>query len=246
MSRKSKKRRRTRQRRPRQRPPAAPTPSEYRRNIRQADEILAKEGVEIRPDNWQQLALDWFTPHELERSELARYIADHGRKLGVPWAREFLRLEVFFQVEDYAQIIAHFDRALARYPRCALVEMWVADHVFRHAGDFWRARQMYRYAMGQLPDHAKPYYELGFMSHLLGDFSGALDWFNQAAERVADDDVELGARIFYNRGMMRYIVQGDKEAAIADVKEALKRKPDYSLAKGALRSLRGRIRWMPW
>ena len=150
MSRKSKKRRRTRRRRPRQRAPAAPTSSEYRRNICQADEILAKEGVEVRHDNWQQLVLDWFTPHAPERSELARYIADHESELGVPWAREFLRLEVFFQVEDYAQIIAHFDRALARYPRCALVEMWVADHVFRHAGDFWRARQMYRYAMDQL------------------------------------------------------------------------------------------------
>jgi tetratricopeptide (TPR) repeat protein len=247
MSRKSKKRKRTRQRRPRQRAPGALTSSEYRRNIRQADEILAKEGVEIRPDNWQQLALDWSTtPHAPERSELARYIADHESELGVPWAREFLRLEVFFQAEDYAQIIAHFDRALARYPRCALVEMWVADYVFRHAGDFWRARQMYCYAMDQVPEHGKSYYELGFMSHLLGDFSGALDWFNQAAERVADDDVEMGARIFYNRGMTRYLVHGDKGVAIADVKEALKRKPDYSLAQKALRSLRGRIRWVPW
>jgi len=246
MSRKSRKRRRTRQRRPEQRAPATLTPAEYRRNIRQADEILVKESVEIRPDNWQQLALDWFSLHEPERGELARYIADHGHKLGLPWAREFLRLQVFLQVEDHAQIVAHFDRALSRYPRCALVEMWVADYVFRHAGDFWRARQMYRHAIDQLPDHTKPYYELGFMSHLLGDFSGALDWFNQAAERVADDDVEMGARILYNRGMMRYLVQGDREAAIADVREALKRKPDYSLAEEALRSLRGRIRWVPW
>jgi tetratricopeptide (TPR) repeat protein len=246
MSRKSGKRRRTRRSRPKQRAPAAPTPSQYRRNIRQADEILAKEGVEIRPDNWQQLAPDWFTPHEPERGELARYIEAYEDRLGVAWAREMLRLEVFFQAEDYAQVIAHFDRALSRYPRCALVELWVADHVFRHAGDFWRARQMYRYAIDQLPDHAKPRYELGFMSHLLGDFPGALEWFNQAAERVADDDVEMGARVFYNRGMMRYLVQGDREAATADVKEALRRKPDYSLAKEALRSLRGRIRWVPW
>ncbi|MGD8465275.1 MAG: hypothetical protein PVI09_15530 [Anaerolineae bacterium] len=59
---------------------------DYRRNIRQADDILANEGVEVRADNWQELALEWFAPEEPERGELARYIADHERKLGIPWA----------------------------------------------------------------------------------------------------------------------------------------------------------------
>jgi tetratricopeptide (TPR) repeat protein len=243
MSRKSRKRKRTRQAQPRQQSRAS---SVYQRNIRQADDILAGEGVEIRSDNWQQLALDWFVPNEPERGELARYIADHEPELGVPWARELLRLEVFFQAGDYAQIIAHYDRAFSRYPRCALVEMWVADQIYRHASDFWRARQMYQYAVDHLPDHPKPYYELGFMSHLLGDFQGALDWFNQAADRMADDDVEMGARILYNRGMMRFALDGDREAAITDVQEALRRKPDYPQAKEALRGLRGKVRWVPW
>lgn len=220
--------------------------SEYQHNIRQADDILAKEGVEIRLDNWQQLALDWFAPQKPEQGELARYIAEHEHKLGIRWTRELLRLEVFFQVEDYSQIIAHYDQAFSHYPRCALVDMWVADQVFRYAGDFWRARQMHRYVIEHLPGHAKPYYELGFMSYLLGDFPGALDWFNQAAERVADDNLEVAARILYNRGIVRYLVEGDKEAAIADIEEALKCMPDYPQAKEALRGLRGRLRWLPW
>jgi tetratricopeptide (TPR) repeat protein len=124
--------------------------------------------------------------------------------------------------------------------------MWVADQVFRHAGDFWRARQMYRYVIEHLPGHAKPYYELGFMSYLLGDFPGALGWFNQAAERVADDNLEMAARILYNRGIVRYLVEGDKKAAIADVEEVLKRMPDYPQAQEALRGLRGKLRWVPW
>ena len=246
MSRKSREGKHRRQERPRQQPPPVGASSEYRRNIGQADDILAKEDVDIRPDNWQQLALDWFAPQEPERGELARYIADHEQRLGIPWARELLRLEVFFQVEDPPQIIAHHERAFSRYPRCALVEMWVADQVFRHAGDFWRARQMYRYAADHLPGHAKPYYELGFMSYLLGDFVGALGGFHQAAERVAPDDLEMAARILYNRGIMRYMVEGDKKAAIADVEESLRRKPDYSQAQEALRGLRGKMRWVSW
>jgi tetratricopeptide (TPR) repeat protein len=246
MSRKARKRKRTPRAQSWQPSPAARASSVYRQNIRQADSTLARQGIKIRSDNWQQLALDWFAPNEPERGELARYITDHEPELGLSWARELLRLEVFFRAEDHAQIIAHYDRAFAHYPRCVPVEMWVADQVFRHAGDFWRARQMYRYAVGHLPDHPKPYYELGFMSYLSGDFVGALDWFNQAAERVTDDDVELGARVFYNRSLVRFALDGDREAAIADVQEALRRKPDYPQAKEALRGLRGRVRWVPW
>lgn len=73
-----------------------------------------------------------------------------------------------------------------------------------------------------------------------------MDRFNQAADRLAEDDVEVGARVFYNRGLVRYFLDGDKQAAIADVKEALRRKPDYPQAREALRGLRGRVRWVPW
>ena len=144
MSRKSRKRKRARRARPRRPTQASPA---YQPNVRQADDILAKEGVDIRPDNWQQLAVDWFAPEEPERAELARYIAGHEPQLGVAWARDILRLEVFLQAKEHSQVIAHYERALSRYPRCALVEVWVADQVFRHQGDFWRARRMYRYAV---------------------------------------------------------------------------------------------------
>ena len=177
---------------------------------------------------------------------MARYIAANEKRLGIPWAREILRLEVFLQAEEYLIIVDHYDRALSRYPRCALVEMWVAAQVFRPAADFWRARRMYRYVIDTLPDHPKPYYELGFMSYLLGDFLGALDWFDQAMDLVGDYDVELEARILYNRALVRFYTDGDKKTAIAEIKKALKRMPDYPQAKDALRALRGRVRWTPW
>jgi tetratricopeptide (TPR) repeat protein len=218
----------------------------YKRNLRQADEILDRNGTQVRPDNWQQLVLEWFAPDEPERSELARYVTAHERQLGVAWARQMLRMEIFLQVEDYEQVMAHYERAFARYPRCTLLEMYVADQIFRRSGDFWRARPMYHYAIAHFPDHPKPYYELGFMSFMLGDFAGALAWFNQAAERVLDYDVELGARVFYNRGMNRYIVEGNRQTALADIKKALELKPDYAQAKEALRGLRSNVRWVPW
>ena len=220
--------------------------SEYRQALRQADELLTENHIEIRPDNWQQLVLDWVTPDEPELGEMARYIAAHEGQLGVPWARELLRLEVLIQAQEYIQIVTHYNQALPRYPRCALVEMWAADYVYRHAADFWRARRMYRYVMEHLPDHPKPYYEMGFMSYLLGDFPSAVDWYDQAMDLVGDYDAELEARILYNRAMTHFYTDGDKKTAIAEIKKALKRMPDYPQAKQALRGLRGRVRWTPW
>ena len=220
--------------------------SSYHYWIRQADEIIAKNGAEIRLDNWQQLALDWFTPREPDRSALARYIAAHQTKLGVAWARDLLRLEVFFQVKDDVAVVEHYTRALQAYPRCALIELWVAGHILRQSGDWWRVRQMYLNAAAKLPTFAKPFYELGFMNYLLGDFPGAFDQFNQAVALVTTDDGELGSRIFYNRGLVRYAIDADKQAAIADVEEALRRKPDYLQAKEALRAFKSRSRWVPW
>jgi tetratricopeptide (TPR) repeat protein len=224
------------------------TPSVYMQKVSRADIALAQNGVEIRDDNWQEVALSWFVPKEPERTMLARYISEHEDELGVAWARELLRMEIYFQVDDYEQIIEHYDRAFPRYPRCALLDMWVADQVFRYAGDFWRARRMYHYAIEHLPEHPKPYYELGYMGYLLGDFRGALDWFNLAAERVTDAYDEVAARIFYNRGLVSYFLHHDKEATMADMKEALQHKRDYPQAREVLRGLRSRreMRWVPW
>ena len=222
--------------------------SEYQRNVRVADEMLALSGVEVREDNWQELALDCFAPEEPARGKLSRYIAEHEDKLGVAWARELLRLDVYFQVDDHAQSVTHYDRAFSRYPRCALVEVWVAHQVFRYQGDFWRAREMYRYTIEHLPDHPQSYYEMGFMDFLLGDFPGALAWFDQAAERVTRTYAEVAARVFFNRAVTRYFLDGDKQAAIADIEEALRYKPDYAQADEMLRGLRGKreVRFAPW
>ena len=73
-----------------------------------------------------------------------------------------LRLEAFFQADEHDRVVTHFERAFSRYPRCAFVEMWVADEVFRRAGDFWRARRMCRFVIEQLPDQPKPCYDMGF------------------------------------------------------------------------------------
>lgn len=239
---KRKRRRKRRSRQSRTRPS-----SEYREKLDRADDLLEQNDIEIRPHNWQDVAVQWFAPHEPERSKLVDYIARHEDQLGVDWARELVRMEVFFQAGDHQQIVAHYDHAFQRYPKCVVMEMWVAYHMFRHLGNFWRARGMFQDVAESWPDHPKSPYELGFMSYLIGDHATALEWFDRAAAVVADDDDELGPPIFYNRGMTRVQLTGDRQAAMTDLEEALRRRPNYPQARQALDALRaGAVRWVPW
>jgi tetratricopeptide (TPR) repeat protein len=238
----------SRKRRKRRRPPAPHHDVDYRGALRRADEVLARNNVQPRPEDWPEVVLNRLTPEGPDRDELARYIEAHRERLGVGWARAMLRLEIFFQADDHEAVIVHHDRALSRYPRCAPFELYVAEQIGRQDGDWWRARPMLQFAADHLPDRARPRYELGFLHYLLGDFPGAVDWFNQAVSRLTEHDAGFQAsRIFYNRGIARFILDGDRKAARADTKQALEHDPGYEQAQEFLRVLRRRkVEWVPW
>jgi tetratricopeptide (TPR) repeat protein len=155
---------------------------------------------------------------------------------------------VMYQTHDYGRILQHYDRALSNYPRCALVEIWVAHQVVRRLGDFWRARQICRRAIELAPDLPHAYADMGFVHFLLGDFPGALSWFDQATHRATEADAELAARTYYNRGVARYYLDRDRSGAIADMQEAVRHNPDDAEAAQMLQQLRGKQegRGTPW
>jgi tetratricopeptide (TPR) repeat protein len=209
---------------------------------------MARNGIEVRPDNWQEIVLKWAAGTARDRQALAGYIEAHGIELGVAWARAMLRLEVFFQAEDHLAIVYHYDRALADYARCALVEMYVGAEIARHGADWWRARPLFLYAVERLPGYARPRYELGFLHHLLGDLAGALRWFDEAEALLHEEDQGFeAARLYYNRGMVRLMHTGDRDAAVADLAQAVGHDPAYGQARVTLDALRrGEVRWLPW
>jgi tetratricopeptide (TPR) repeat protein len=220
--------------------------AEYRQALREADQVLAEDGVELGAGTWQEMVLEWFTSDEREQENLTGYMAAHEGRLGPRWARELLRLGIFLDEEYHEASLTHYDRVLARYPRCEVVELWMATVMVRHSTDWWRTRSMLLYAVEQLPDHARPRYELGFQHHLLGDFAGAVAWFDEAVARLVEYEVDLGAQVYLNRAVNHLAHGGDRKTAVAGIKEALRLKPDHDRAQAALRRLEGKRRWRPW
>lgn len=249
MSRKRKSRSRSRRQKSRKPPPGLPVAA-YREAVREADRALVEGGIEIGADTWQAVAREWFVEEGRDQEELAGYIAAHEGRLGVRWARDLMRLWVFIQEDDFEAILAHYARAMIRYPRCALVDLWVASVMAHHSTNWWQARSMLLYTAEELPGHARPCHELGFQHYLLGDFAGAVAWFDKALARLTEDEVDLRAQTHLNRAVSQVAAGGDPRAAIAEVKHALRLRPDYALAKSALRVLRSRRRrkrrlWTP-
>jgi tetratricopeptide (TPR) repeat protein len=203
----------------------------------------------LQPANWRALVLDWFPADEQAREAMTRYIDAHASELGFDWAREMLRLEVFFQARNDIQVVEHYYRALADYPPCPYLELEVAGPLIRYGGDLWTARVLLWNALEQFPDRPKPYYDMGYLSHLLGDVPGALEWYNQGVSLVTDEEPEEAARLLYNRSIVRYHLDGDRDAAVVDLERALELYPDYPQARRTLDALLGKSgEWvvLPW
>jgi tetratricopeptide (TPR) repeat protein len=220
--------------------------AEYRRAVREADRVLAESGLEVRTDTWQGVALEWTATEERDRQALKAYMAAHEEALGTRWTRDLLRLEAFLQADDHEATLAHYERAMVRYPRCALVELWVGAVMMHHSTAWWRARSMLLYAAERLPENAAPCQALGLQHYLFGDFEGAVGWYDEGISRLVEDEADLAARLTLNRAVTHLAAGGDRKTAIAGVKKALRLKPDYIQAQEALRALRGKIRWTPW
>jgi tetratricopeptide (TPR) repeat protein len=214
--------------------------------VREADRVLAESGAEIRGGAWQATVLEWFTEDEREQEELAGYMAAHEDKLGIRWARDLLRLRIFVEGDDHEAVLTHYDRAMARYPRCVVVELGVAALLAHHSTDWWRTRSILLYVVEQWPGHAGPCHDLGLLHYLLGDFPGALAWYDKAIARLVEDEVDLGAQVYLNRAVTHLAMGGDRKTAIAGVRRALLLKPDYDQAQTALRAMRGKVRWTLW
>ena len=220
--------------------------AEYRQAVRDADQVLAEDGVELGAGTWQATALKWFTTDEREQENLAGYMAAHEGRLGPRWVRELLRLGIFLDEDYHEASLTHYDRGMVRYPRWAVVELRVAAVMLHSSADWWRARSMLLYAAERLQGHAWPRHELGFQHYLVGDFEGALGWYDEAAARLVEDEVDLGAQVYLNRAVAHIANGGDRKTAIAGIKKALRLKPEYAQARETLRALRGKVRWTPW
>jgi tetratricopeptide (TPR) repeat protein len=223
--------------------------ADYEFYLDQADAVLARNNIVPLPTNWRALVLDWFPADEQAREAMARYIDAHEAELGFDWAREMLRLELFFQAQDDIQVVEHYHRALAGYPPCPYLELEVAGPMIRYGGDLWTARVLLWNAIEHFPNRPKPYYDMGYLSHLLGDVPGALEWYNRGISLVPKDEGEMAARLRYNRSIVRYHLDGDRDAAIADLERALELYPDYLQARqvlGAFQDKSGEVRLLPW
>ncbi len=211
----------------------------YREGLREANRILHEHYTLPDQDSWQEIALETWTPAGTpDREAFNHYITKYADQLGIAWANAVLKLDIFLQAKDSACVVEHYDRAFQRYPRCALIEIWVTDHIFYHLGDFWRAREMYVYQADTLPTHPKPRYELGFLHHIIGDHEESLRWFNEAVPLLEGQEHNFQAQVYFNRGLIRYMLHSHDKHALADIRQALKLRPDYAEAQQVLKAIK--------
>lgn len=126
--------------------------------------------------------------------------------------------------------LQYFDNAL-RIDSTNLEAREFKGVYFKKRGEFDKAFAVYRDIIAQNPDYSNAYFDMGTIYLEKDSLSKAYDNFN-----IAIKTDPLFVKAYYYRGLCSEM-QGNREAALADYRQANKMSPDYAEPKEALERL---------
>jgi tetratricopeptide (TPR) repeat protein len=126
--------------------------------------------------------------------------------------------------------LQYFDNAL-RIDSTNLEAREFKGVYYKKRGEFDKAFAVYRDIIAQNPDYSNAYFDMGTIYLEKDSLSKAYDNFN-----IAIKTDPLFVKAYYYRGLCSEM-QGNREAALADYRQANKMSPDYAEPKEALERL---------
>lgn len=135
-----------------------------------------------------------------------------------------------FVDRDNPTAIQYFDNVL-RLDSTNLEAREYKGIFYKKTGDFEKAFKVYRDIIVRNPDYSNAYFDLGVIYLELDSLNQAYVNFD-----IATKTDPLFVKAYYYRGLCSEM-KGDKEAALADYKQANGMSPDYKEAKDALTRL---------
>lgn len=135
-----------------------------------------------------------------------------------------------FALRNNPQAVQYFDNAL-RLDSTDLQALEYKAAFYKVRGEFDKAFAIYRSIIVHSPDYSNAYFDMGMIYLELDSLQKAYEHFNLA---IRTDPLFVMA--YYYRGHTSEL-QGNREAAMADYKQANKMSPNYAEPKAALERL---------
>lgn len=128
---------------------------------------------------------------------------------------------------------------LKKYPPSYFNEYIMAKVLFRFEGNLLLARKKYLTALNLKIDDGLCYYELGFLTYLLGDFATAYTYYLKAVTNASSVSKvkETKVKSLYNLAFLEFKINSNLQKAKNFLKEALGLIPDYTQAEVLLEKI---------
>lgn len=184
---------------------------------------------------WSLIIKDLDRPKSLIEY-MERYREEHREEITLEWGVFFFLLIQAHRekdVEKMEEFYGYIEDSPANY----LVEMQRGEIAMHYYGEPFKALALFKKANELKPKDPHVLYNIAFVYSYLFIIDRAKSYYSMALKEAhkAHHPVNLKSQTFYNYGIL-CIKEGDIDTALELFKKALKVRPDYVMAKEAVKS----------
>ena len=203
--------------------------SEFQLIVRQHGEALATLDKVLRRDPQNAEAFYMAGRVALDKGDTTAAVASLQKSVKFDAGNDdaWMFLGRIFVNRNNPQAIQYFDNAL-RIDSTNLEAREFQGVYYKKRGEFDKAFAVYRDIIAQNPDYSNAYFDMGAIYLEQDSLARAYDNFD-----IALKTDPLFVKAYYYRGLCSEM-QGNREAALADYRQANKMSPDYAEPKAAL------------
>jgi len=203
-----------------------------------------KSSIIVTEENWKDVFWQLTDVSPYLETYLKSYLQKYQARLGANWVERISQFFGFVHDEKQVEAIDYYEGNLSQFPPNAWLIFFVAKaHCYQKANYFY-ARHLYRQAEKELPEYPQIHMDLGLIFMLLNNWEQALAYYHQTFAFAKNDPLnkaDLQAKALFNQAIIyaNYFHDIPKSADL--LRKALEIRPDYDVAKRALKNMKQSI-----
>ena len=197
--------------------------------------------IELTSENWQDVFWQFVDVVPYLKNYLKKYGAENQAKLGPAWVQAVSQFLGSVYSEKSDEALRIFERDLSAFPPNGWLALYAADILCYKKAEYFQARALYRLAEAEIPEFPKVHLDLGLIFMLLTDWDKALSAYRKTFRFASNDPKnreDLQAKALFNQAIIYANYLHDVPKAAALLRQTLEIRPDYEMARRALKNMK--------
>ena len=202
---------------------------------------FSQNEITLTSDNWEDVFWQFVDVVPILKNYLMRYLRRHRSRLGPDWVEAVSSFLGQVTAEKPDEALRIFEQRLTSFPPNGWLSLYAADILCYKKADYFKARLLYRQAEAEIPEFPKVHLDLGLIFMLLTDWNRALAAYEKTfafAENDPKNAEDLRVKALFNQAIIYANYLHDVPRAAGLLRRTLAIRPDYELARRALKNMK--------